>query len=87
MGARILLSTMTAKMVAETRQSGYLMVALRRAHGGCGANEDVIIHGFGHGWPSTVSLGDGYQRYGPTYFNATLVITGLLPETPSTARR
>jgi poly(3-hydroxybutyrate) depolymerase len=44
----------------------------------CGENEDVVIHyyihGFGHGWPSTVPLENDYQRYGPTYFNATPVI-------------
>ena len=44
----------------------------------CGPNEAVVvhyyIHGFGHGWPSTVPLENDYQRYGPTYFNATPIM-------------
>ena len=44
----------------------------------CGAVDDVVthyyIHGFGHGWPSTVPLENDYQRYGPTCFNATSII-------------
>ena len=44
----------------------------------CGQNEGIVthyyIHGFGHGWPSTVPLENDYQRYGPTYLNATPVI-------------
>ena len=44
----------------------------------CGEVGDVVIHyyihGFGHGWPSTVPLENDYQRYGPTYFNATPII-------------
>lgn len=50
----------------------------------CGANEGFVvhyyIHGFGDGWPSTVSLEDDYQRYGPTYFNATLAILDFFRE-------
>ena len=44
----------------------------------CNGKDDVVthyyIHGFGHGWPSTTSLENDYQRFGPTYFNATPVI-------------
>jgi hypothetical protein len=35
---------------------------------------------FGDGWPSTVSLEDDYQRYGPTYFNATPAILDFFRE-------
>lgn len=45
----------------------------------CGQTVDAVvvhyyIHGFGHGWPSTLPLENDYQRYGPTKFNATAVI-------------
>ena len=32
------------------------------------------IHGFGHGWPNTMSQDDDDQRYGPTYFDATPLV-------------
>ena len=44
----------------------------------CSNVKDVIIHyyihGFGHGWPSTMSQDDDDQRYGPTSFDATLLV-------------
>ncbi|KAI9816444.1 MAG: hypothetical protein M1827_001576 [Pycnora praestabilis] len=44
----------------------------------CQAHKDIVvhyrIHGFGHGWPTTTPLDNDFQRYGPTYFNATPVI-------------
>lgn len=44
----------------------------------CGGVEDIVVHysipGFGHGWPSTVPLDNDFQRYGPTWFNATKII-------------
>ena len=32
------------------------------------------IHGFGHGWPSTMSQDDDDQRYGPAHFDATPLV-------------
>jgi len=44
----------------------------------CDAHGEVVIHyyihGFGHGWPTTTPLDNDYQRYGPTYFNATPLV-------------
>ena len=44
----------------------------------CSGHEDVVIHyavpGFGHGWPSTMALDNDYQRFGPTWFNATKIM-------------
>lgn len=44
----------------------------------CGKWEDVVVHyfikGFGHGWPTTTHLENDYQRFGPTYFNATPMV-------------
>jgi len=72
-----------AKTVAEARQSNYLMSALKRAHGAVKRmkmlSSITTSMVFGDGWPSTVSLGDGYQRYGPTYFNAQPRICGRSP--------
>ena len=46
--------------------------------GGSGGGEERVvhyyIHGFGHGWPSTVAQDDDDQRYGPACFNATEVV-------------
>ena len=40
--------------------------------------QEVVIHyrieGFGHGFPTTTPLDNDDQRFGPTYFNATLMI-------------
>ncbi|MCJ1250958.1 hypothetical protein MMC30_008187 [Trapelia coarctata] len=44
----------------------------------CKTHEEVVVHyyinGFGHGWPTTTPLDNDYQRYGPTYFNATPIV-------------
>jgi poly(3-hydroxybutyrate) depolymerase len=43
-----------------------------------GDDRDLVIHyyihGFGHGWPTTTPLDNDFQRYGPTYFDATPLI-------------
>ena len=52
----------------------------------CHGRKDVVvhyyIHGFGHGWPTTTPLDNDFQRYGPTYFNATPIVMDFFEKHP-----
>ena len=50
----------------------------------CDSQGEVMIHyyihDFGHGWPTTAPLDNDYQRYGPTYFDATPIVLDFFSE-------
>lgn len=51
---------------------------VERSAWSCDPQGEVVIHyyihGFGHGWPTTTYLDNDYQRYGPTFFNASPIV-------------